>query len=308
MSETRADSVSRSEHRAAGVGAETASPSQATQAPGEHSSRRDTVSASPLAAAFGRSHPALVTYLMAGYPTRAASLDALLAAAEAGADIIELGAPYTDQLADGPVIVSASTAAREAAGGAFGLAETLDLAREFVERAGDGAPALVLMCYLNPVLRMGLEIAADAIAAAGISGVIVPDLPPDLADEWIAAVDGRFATVFLAAPTSTPERLALVGSRSTGFVYCVSTTGITGERDRLAEGISATVARVREHTALPVAVGFGVSTPEQAAAVAAIADGVIVGSAVVRRQGDVEELRAFVSELSAAVHGTGESR
>lgn len=268
--------------------------------------RADSVSR--LAAAFSTGHPALITYLMAGYPTRAASLDALLAVAEAGADVIELGAPYTDQLADGPVIVSASTEARLAAGGAFGLVETLELAREFLERAGDGAPALVLMCYLNPLMRAGLQSSADAIASAGIAGVIVPDLPPDLADEWIAAVDRRFATVFLAAPTSTADRLELVGRRSSGFVYCVSTTGITGERSELASTLPRTVERVREHTDLPVAVGFGVSTPEQAASVAHVADGVIVGSAIVRRQGDIEELSAFVAELAAAVHGDEEQR
>lgn len=250
--------------------------------------------------------PALVTYLMAGYPTRAASLVALDAVADAGADLIELGVPYTDQLADGPVIVNASAQARKAAGGAFGLSETLELAAEFTARRAD-APPIALMCYLNPLMRYGYERAAHAMAAAGIGGAIVPDLPPDMADEWLAASSSVLDTVFLAAPTSTPERLDRVGSTSAGFVYCVSTTGITGERSDLPSELAATVARVKARTALPVAVGFGISTPEQAAAVAAIADGVVVGSAVVKRQSDVDELGTYVTAMAQAVHASRDS-
>lgn len=252
-----------------------------------------------IASAFAE-HPGLVTYLMAGYPDRSTSLTALHAVAEAGADVIELGVPYTDQLADGPVIVDASAEARKAAGGAFGLAESLALAEQFLAERPD-APPIVLMCYLNPIMRLGYDTAARAMLAAGVAGVIVPDLPPDMAEAWLAASTG-LATVFLAAPTSTPERLKRVGSGSSGFVYCVSTTGITGEREELPPQLAETVGRVRRYTDLPVAVGFGISTPQQAQAVARIADGVVVGSACVKRQADPQVLRAFVAELAEAVH------
>jgi tryptophan synthase alpha chain len=254
-----------------------------------------------LSGAFSHGRPALVAYLMAGYPTRAGSLGALRVLAEAGADLIELGVPYSDPLADGPVIRDAADAARAAAGGAFGLAETIDLAREFAVSGTGGAPPVALMTYLNPLMRMGLPKAASAMLEAGIGGVIVPDLPPDMAGPWLAASEG-IDTVFLTAPTSTPERLAKVGTMSRGFVYCVSSTGVTGERAELPDELVGLVARVKAATALPVAVGFGVSTPEQAAAVARVADGVIVGSALVKRQSEPETLRAFVEELAQAVH------
>jgi tryptophan synthase alpha chain len=254
-----------------------------------------------LISAFTKGRPALVAYVMGGYPDRDGSLAALHALADSGADVIELGIPYADPLADGPVIRDAADAARAAAGGAFGLAETIELARDFLAEAGDDAPPVVLMGYLNPLMRMGLPKAAAAIRDAGASGVILPDLPPDMAGPWLA-VSAGIDTVFLAAPTSTPERLAKVGEMSRGFVYCVSTTGVTGERSELSSELSELVARVKAATPLPVAVGFGVSTPEQAAGVARYADGVVVGSAIVRRQADPEALRGFVGELAKAVH------
>ena len=253
--------------------------------------------------AFVADRPALVAYVMGGYPTRDGSLAALHALADAGADVIELGIPYSDPLADGPVIREAADEAREAAGGAFGLAETIDLAREFLAELGQSAPPVVLMGYLNPLMRMGLPKAASAMRDAGVSGVIVPDLPPDMARPWLAASAG-IDTVFLAAPTSTPERLDKVGRMSGGFVYCVSTTGVTGERSELPPELAGLVARVKASTELPVAVGFGVSTPEQAGSVARHADGVVVGSAIVRRQRDPEALRGFVAELASAVHSS----
>jgi tryptophan synthase alpha chain len=256
-----------------------------------------------LGRAFAHGRPALVAYLMAGFPTRAESLEALHILAESGADLIELGVPYSDPLADGPVIREAADAARAAAGGGFGLAETVDLAREFIATAGPDAPPVALMTYLNPLMRAGLPSVASAMRDAGIGGVIVPDLPPDMAGPWLAASSG-IDTVFLAAPTSTPERLAKVGSMSRGFVYCVSSTGVTGERAELPPELSELAARVAAATELPVAVGFGVSTPEQAATVAQAADGVIVGSAIVRRQGDAAALGEFVASLAAAVHGS----
>jgi tryptophan synthase alpha chain len=244
---------------------------------------------------------------MAGYPDRERSLEALRAAAEAGADVIELGVPYSDPLADGPVIVSASAEARTANAGGFGLAETVALAADFIADAGVAeAPPVALMTYLNPMMRFGFEKLAAAAAEAGVSGFIVPDLPPDspLSSRWLEAAEAHgLQTVFLVAPTSPPDRIETVARASRGFVYIVSSLGVTGERAELPAELRALVDRVKSlRTAdVPVAVGFGVSTPEQAAEVGRMADGVIVGSAVVRRQGDPEELRGFVGRLAAAV-------
>lgn len=254
-----------------------------------------------LGRAFSHGRPALIGYAMAGYPTRAASLDALDALTRAGVDLIELGVPYADPLADGPVIRDAAEVARTANDGGFGLAETIALASEFLMGAGHDAPPVALMTYLNPMMRMGLPRAARAMTEAGVSGVIVPDLPPDMAMPWLAAAGDSLDTVFLAAPTSTPERLAKVGQLSRGFVYCVSTTGVTGERSELPSELADLVSRVKAATSLPVAVGFGVSSPEQVRAVAAVADGVVVGSALVRRQHDAGELATFAAELAEAV-------
>lgn len=240
----------------------------------------------------------LVAYVMAGYPDRAGSLAALEAVARGGAGVIELGVPYGDAVADGPVIVEAG---KVALGNGFGLAETIALAGEFMEAHSD-APPIALMTYLNPMMRLGFPRVAALAAEARVSGFIVPDLPPDspMADRWLAASEPLgIDTVFLAAPTSTPARLEALGARSRGFVYVVSSLGVTGERDELAAGLPGLVARVREHTTLPVAVGFGVGTAEQAAEVAKIADGVVVGSAIVRRQGEPVALEAFVRELVA---------
>jgi tryptophan synthase alpha chain len=268
--------------------------------------------ASGLGHGFTAGRGSLVAYLMAGYPDRDASLAALRAVAAAGADVIELGVPYSDPLADGPVIQDAAAAARAAAPGGFGLAETLELAAAFSADPGmDTPPPIALMTYLNPMMRFGLPALAGAAAEAGVGGFIVPDLPADnpVAARWLdvaraAGVD----TVFLAAPTSTSERLERVVGASRGFVYVVSSLGVTGERSELPEELAALVARVKAarsdagNASIPVAVGFGVGTPEQAAAVARHADGVVVGSAIVRRQADPSALSGFVCELAAAVH------
>lgn len=254
--------------------------------------------------AFSHGRPALVTYLMAGYPDRATSVAAVRAAAEAGADLIELGVPYADPLADGPAIVDAANVARSAAGG-FGLAETLALAAELT--AAEDTPPIALMTYLNPMLRYGLpRLAADA-AEAGIGGFIVPDMPPNnpMSARWLAASrPAGLDTVFLAAPTSTGERLRAVAEASTGFIYVVSSVGVTGERGELPAELADLVERVRLSggSGMPVAVGFGISSPEQAAVVGRLADGVIVGSAIVKRQREPERLRAFVASLAEAVH------
>jgi len=238
---------------------------------------------------------------MAGYPTREVSMQALRETVAAGADLIELGVPYVDPMADGPVIRDAAETARANSGGAFGLTETIRLAAEFLAEVGDDAPPIAVMTYLNPLMRAGLSKAADALTEAGISGVIVPDLPTDMAGMWLQVSPG-LDTVFLAAPTSTPDRLEKVGALSAGFVYCVSTTGVTGERTDLPPELADLVHRVKAATSLPVAVGFGISTPEQAAAVARVADGVVVGSALVRRQDDPSKLGSYCRELAVAVH------
>jgi tryptophan synthase alpha chain len=261
--------------------------------------------ATGLASAFSSGAPALVTYLMAGYPDRETSLASVRAAAAAGADLIELGVPYADPLADGPVIVAAADVARTAPGG-FGLAETLALASELTSDAC--MPPIALMTYLNPMLRCGLPRLAAKAADAGVGGFIVPDMPPDnpITAAWLAASKPLgLDTVFLVAPTSTPERIRTVSAASRGFVYVVSSVGVTGERDVLPAGTAALVRRVKEAAGpdLPVAVGFGVSTAQVAGAVAGVADGVIVGSAIVKRQADPAAVHRFVTELAAAVHG-----
>jgi tryptophan synthase alpha chain len=258
-----------------------------------------------ISTAFTKGRPALVAYLMAGFPDRATSALSIRATASAGADLIELGVPFSDPLADGPAIVGAADVARSVPGG-FGLAETLALAEDLVCRAS--LPPIALMTYMNPMLSYGFERLANEAAAAGIGGFIVPDLPPDnpMASRWLAAArDCGLDTVFLVAPTSTPERIALIARASTGFVYVVSSVGVTGERGELSSDLPDLVARVRAQAAasLPVAVGFGVSDAEQAAAVARIADGVIVGSAIVKRQREPREVSSFVAALAHAVHG-----
>lgn len=243
-----------------------------------------------IAEAFSRAkadgRAALVIYLMAGDPDAESSADMVVAAAKAGADIIEIGIPFSDPLADGPTIQAAgqrALAAGMSVRGALDLAEraTARFARGDLPGGPGSAPPLLFMTYYNVVLHHGLDrFVADAVAA-GASGAIIPDLPPDEADEWAAACGEEFAPVFLVAPTSTPERISAACERGRGFMYAVSTTGVTGARKDLPKELPEFVARVREKSGLPVAVGFGVSTPEQAKEVGAIADGVIVGSAVI---------------------------
>ena len=262
---------------------------------------------------FPQDRAALVVYLMAGYPNVEGSLAALRAVAEAGADVIELGVPYGDPLADGPTIREAADAARAASPSGFGLKHTIALTSEFLGGRGvDEAPPIALMTYLNPMLTYGLDALARDAAAAGVSGFIVPDLPPDsaMARMWLQAATGAgLDTVFLVAPTSEPARIDTVTAASTGFVYVVSSVGVTGERAELPAELADLVGRVKQSRegnadpTIPVAVGFGVSTPDQAAAVADLADGVVVGSAVVRRQRDPAEVGVFVAELAAAVRG-----
>jgi tryptophan synthase alpha chain len=239
---------------------------------------------------------ALMPYLMGGFPSIEESVAAGLAAADAGADLLELGIPFSDPLADGPVIHAAGTDALAAGATPHGVLGVC-------ERLAARVP-VVLMVYANIVLTAGASAFALRAAAAGASGLIVPDLPHDEADEVRAACDAEgLALVPLVAPTTTPERIAAIGADARGFVYTVSLTGTTGERDELPEGLAETVERVRASTDVPVAVGFGISTPDQARAVADVADGVIVGSRIVRAAGEggADAVGSVVRELAEAL-------
>lgn len=230
---------------------------------------------------------AFVAFVTAGDPSLEAGLELALALEAGGVDVLELGVPFSDPLADGPVIQRSSQRALQRG---VTLAHVLDLVRGL--RARSTLP-VVLFSYLNPLLAYGLERLARDARAAGVDGVLVTDLPPEEAEDWLAIARGAgLDTIFLAAPTSPDARLRRVAEASRGFVYAVSRTGVTGEREALSEDAAPLVARLRALSATPVALGFGIARPEQVAAAAAVADGVVVGSALVRfledePQGDV---------------------
>ncbi|HEX6233326.1 MAG TPA: tryptophan synthase subunit alpha [Jiangellaceae bacterium] len=238
------------------------------------------------------SRAALVGYLPAGYPSVAGAIDALRAMVDAGVDIVEVGLPYSDPLIDGPVIQQAVDAALIAG------TTTPDVLRTVEAVAEAGVPALV-MSYWNPILRYGPERFARDLAAAGGAGTITPDLIPDEADDWLAAARAcDVDTIFLVAPSSTDERLVLTVQACRGFVYAASTMGVTGTRDQVGGAAEALVARVRPITELPISVGLGVSSAAQAAEVAGFADGVIVGSAFVRRMLDAPDIVTAASSVA----------
>ena len=236
---------------------------------------------------------ALMPYLMGGYPDLETSRAIGLAYADGGADLVELGVPFSDPLADGPVIHAAGTVALRAG---VTLDAVLEVARSIAERI-----PVVLMCYANPIFTRGLERFLDGLVAAHVSGLIVPDLPLEEATEMRPACRARgLAFVPLVAPTTPAERLERIGAGASGFVYTVSLTGTTGERGEMSGGLSTVIARAAAHTTVPVAVGFGISTPEHAAAAArAGADGVIIGSRLVRAAGEASDPAAAVRELVA---------
>lgn len=245
--------------------------------------------------------PALIAYLTAGDPSTERTPSLVAALERGGADLIELGVPFSDPIADGPVIQRASERALRAGATLRGV---LEIGRRV--RAESEIPIL-LFTYLNPVLRYGLDAVARDAATAGIDGCLLTDLSVEEAEDYVSVMRRHgLDTVFLAAPTSTPERLRLVARYSTGFVYLVSRTGVTGERVSLSDSVGPLVRAMREITALPLAVGFGISRPEHAAAVGAIAEGVVVGSAFVRI---VEEgaagaaLEERLEELARALSG-----
>lgn len=226
--------------------------------------------------------PALVTYFMGGDPGYAASLDIMRALPAAGADIIELGMPFSDPMADGPAIQAAGLRALK---GGQTLAKTLQMARDF--RDGDDRTPIVMMGYYNPIYIYGVERFLDEAVASGIDGLIVVDLPPEMDDELcIPALRKGVSFIRLATPTTDDKRLPVVLNNTSGFVYYVSMTGITGAALPDTDRVGAAVGRIKGHTDLPVCVGFGVKTEEQARAIGASADGVVVGTAIVNAIAD----------------------
>lgn len=271
-----------------------------------------TVSAAPagtarIARAFAKARDekrlAVVVYLTVGFPDRTATAGLLRAALDGGADLLELGVPFSDPLADGATVQRASEIAlRQGVRLADCLAEATSIVRE-------RDAAVVLMGYANPFLRYrgALQGFASDAAHAGVAGIIVPDLPSEESGEFDAALDPLgLARIDLYAPTTPDERLARLVPRARGFVYCVSLTGVTGARRALGADVADFVGRVRRHTSLPIAVGFGVSAPEHVAALRGVADGVVVGSAALDAVSGADAarrpdaLRAFVSSLAAA--------
>jgi tryptophan synthase alpha chain len=254
-----------------------------------------------LAQAFTQSdkRAALMPYLMAGFPTLAESLRIGEACIEGGADVIELGVPYSDPLADGPVIHAAGTAALAAGANMTGV---LEVARALAPRV-----PVVLMCYANMVFAPGVEAFMERLARTGACGLIIPDLPQGEGPEVLAACQRMgIALVPLAAPTTTPERLAAIGAQAQGFLYTVSVVGTTGERSSLGATFAEVIAKAKSCTQVPVALGFGITTPEQAAQAAdAGADGVIVGTRLVRAASEADDpagaVGALVGELAAGL-------
>jgi tryptophan synthase alpha chain len=260
-----------------------------------------------IADAFANAHgrAALMPYLMAGFPSLEQSIAIGEACVRGGADLLELGVPYSDPLADGPVIHEAATRALAAGSSVGGVLE--------VARALAPSVPVVLMCYANMVFAPGVEAFLERLAQSGACGLIVPDLPLEEADGVREACAARgLALVPLVAPTTPPARLRAIGARARGFLYTVSVVGTTGERAAMQERFGEVVARAKASTEVPVALGFGISTPEQAREAAeAGADGVIVGTRLVRAAGEAEDpasaVGALVAELAAGLAPTDPS-
>jgi tryptophan synthase alpha chain len=244
--------------------------------------------------------PTLVVYVTCGDPDLETTPDIVLAAIEAGAGVIELGVPFSDPVADGPVIQRASERALRQG---TTLEKVLKLAGEIRRRSQVG---MIIFSYLNPILKMGMKKFCDAAEDSGLDGALVTDLPVEEADDYLREMRSRrLSTVFLAAPTSTDQRLRAIVKASSGFVYAVSRTGVTGARQQLAEDARELVMRVRKFTKLPVAVGFGISTAEQFSAVGEYAEGAVVGSAIVQTieqnpGKEPESVAQFIKQLVGA--------
>jgi len=254
---------------------------------------------SQIAAAFKPEHKALIAYLTVGYPDLEATGKAAMALASNGADIIELGIPFSDPLADGTTIQRASHRALQ---NGVTPQQCLDIAGQL---HGEIAAPLVFMTYYNPIYHFGLDAFCHRCAQAGVSGLIVPDLPPEEGQELEAVARKRnLDLIYLLAPTSNEERIRLVAERSQGFIYLVSVTGVTGARDRLPDNLEAFITRVRKVTRKPLCVGFGISGPEQARQLAGIADGVIIGSRIIQlmeADSSLAELAGFTRQVRRAL-------
>jgi tryptophan synthase alpha chain len=238
----------------------------------------------------------LVAYITAGDPTLEATEKFVIALAEAGADVIELGVPFSDPIADGPVIQRASERALRSG---TTLAGVLALVKSL--RAKSDVP-LVLFSYFNPVLQMGLEKFGEAAKAAGADGVLITDLTPEEAGEYRAAMSAHgLDTIFLAAPTSPDERLARIAEASSGFLYLISRTGVTGPKDQLADELPSLARRVRHVTQLPIAIGFGISLPGHVSLLGGLADAAVVGSALVEEIERAGSVDAAAEALAARV-------
>lgn len=242
---------------------------------------------------------ALMPYVTMGYPALESALELVPAIAEAGADLVELGVPFSDPLADGPTIQASSQKALE-----NGMSLALCLEQAAMLRAQGVTIPFVMMGYYNPIVQFGIERFAERAAVSGIDGIIVPDLPPEESETLYTAVTAHgLDVIFLLAPTSDAVRVQMVAEKSSSFIYLVSLVGVTGARDSLPLDLADFVARVRTATDKPLAVGFGIATPEQAAQVADVADGVIVGSALIKAIGaaadPVDAARVFVRRLKA---------
>jgi len=244
---------------------------------------------------------AFMPYHAMGYPNRAATLEIIATLSEVGADLFEIGIPHSDPLADGPTV---QTATYTAITQGTTVKDCLAMVREL--RAQGVDQPFCAMTYTNPIFAYGLERFVQDAAAAGIDGLIVPDLPPEEAEELETLCRAAgLASIYLLAPTSTESRIKFVAQHASGFIYLVSVTGITGARTELPTNLNDFVQRVRRHTNLPLAVGFGIGTGEQAAAVGKIAEGVIVGSALVKAAGTPEgvaAVRALGIELANGAH------
>jgi tryptophan synthase alpha chain len=252
-----------------------------------------------IAAVFGQpDHKALIPYVTVGYPSLEATLKVVPLLAQNGADIVELGIPFSDPLADGVTIQRSSLHALKQ-----GVSPQicLDVAKKLREKVDI---PLVFMTYYNPVFHYGLEKFCNACVGAGIDGLIIPDLPPQEGGDLETITEKQdIDLIYLLAPTSTEERIRLVGQRSRGFIYLVSVTGVTGARDRLPANLEVFVSRVKEQVTQPLCVGFGISTPSQAKRVARLADGVIVGSRIIQlmESEDMPQLREFIRGLRNAL-------
>jgi tryptophan synthase alpha chain len=252
-----------------------------------------------------KNKPIFMPYFPLGYPDLSTSIGVIEALAKNGADLIEVGLSFSDPLADGPVIQHATQIALEKG---ITIRKSLEAVKELRSRSVD--VPLVLMGYYNPMLAYGLEkFVCDAIDA-GVDGFIIPDLPIEESDEFVSmrvGTGGRpsLPLIQMLAPTTPNERMEMIARNARGFVYLVSVTGVTGERKSISDGLGDLIARVRQHTSVPVCVGFGISTPEQAKQVASLADGVIVGSACVKAIGEsknpIEAAKEFARRFQSAL-------